>query len=152
MTQDNRSRRWQQAAATFIVIVLLAPPIADLVFAGLVGVFPAFAAADGRVHVPTETGFWVGAFLAMFALPFSYLFGGVQAAIGGAALAAYGWYRGRPPLLLAIGLALAAYGAGDLIGLYDRAQAWKLAFVFINLMPAIVCWFAIRPIWREDAA
>ena len=152
MNGTELSQRRSQALATVIVTTVLAPVTADLLFAGLVGAMPDFAAADGRTHGPTETGFWVAAFLAMFALPFSYVIGGLQAAIGGAGLAAYGWFKGRPPLVLAIGLALAAFLGGEAVGLYDRAPAWRGAFLAMHVIPAVLCWLAIRPMWPAEAA
>lgn len=152
MSMNDPSQRWSRSLATFIITTVMAPVAADLLFAALVGALPDFAAADGRVHGDTETGFWVAAFVAMFALPFAFVIGGLQAAAGGAVLAAYGWFRGRPPLVLAVGLSLIAFLAGEAYGLYDRAPGWRAAFLAMHVIPAVLCWLAIRPMWREAAA
>ncbi len=139
---------WGEAVATFFTCLALGPPIGGIVFT--LGVTFA-ATAEG---VPAGAGLadkmLSALFVGLFAVPFSYILGGVQAAATGLAFAAYGWLRGRPPVWFAIVTALVVYAGASLSGMADNEDI-ALLIVFTHFVPALLCWLIVRTYWRKAA-
>lgn len=91
----------------------------------------------------------VALFVALFAIPFSYLIGAAQALAVGIAFAAYGWLRGQPPLWFAVLVGLIVYGVASAAGF--RASEFWFAFLLINLVPTLLCWALVRLFWTGAA-
>lgn len=141
-----KHRPWGESVATFFTCLALGPPIGGIIFT--LGV--TFSAkTDG---VPAGAGLadkmLSALFVGLFAVPFSYILGGVQAAATGLAFAGYGWLRGRPPLWFAAATALVVYAGAYLSGMANNQDVAAL-FVVTHLVPAFLCWLIVRTYWRK---
>ena len=89
--------------------------------------------------------------VALFAVPFAYILGGLQALFCGLVLAAYGWLKGRPPLWVGLIASLLAFIASysiDIFGTFADSNHIALVLLITHLVPAILCWFIVQTYWR----
>jgi hypothetical protein len=151
MTAEPPRRPWSEAVATFFTTLALGPPIGGLVFTVCVALYPSMGALAGHAVArgDASSALLVMIFVGLFAVPFSYLVGGVQAAVAGLALAAFGWQLGRPPLWFAAVLGLLIY-AGALLSGYNSVQEWFIPFLLIHVIPVLACWSLVRLFWRPQ--
>ena len=152
MSDGALRRPWGPALGTFFFTLILGPPIGGIVFAICVAIVPAMGALAGWAGLegdPSSVALVV-LFVSLFAVPLSYLVGGLQSAVTGLAFAAYGWWCGAPPFWMAIVAGLLAFAGGIAWGLVG-IEAWFAPFLAVHLVPAIACWAVIRLFWPEAA-
>ena len=143
---------WGEAVATFFTCLALGPPIGGLAFSLIISLTSGLggAAEDGHVGSLAEQ-LMTALFVGLFAVPFSYLVGGLQAAATGVSLAAFGWFRGRPPLWFAC-LTIAVIFAGAFFsGLADNREIFA-AMLAVHVVSTLLCWLIIRTYWWERVA
>lgn len=149
MTPQDARKPWAEAVATVFTTLALGPPIGGLVFALCVAFYPAMAvlAGDVAVHGDATPLLMLMFLVGLFAVPFSFFFGGAQAIAAGLAFAAYGWNLGRPPLWFAGVTGLFAYAGARAAGFSQEGQ-WFIPFLLVHLIPAFACWAIVRLFWR----
>ncbi|WP_373506197.1 hypothetical protein [Aestuariivirga sp.] len=142
---------WGEAIATFFTCLALGPPIGGLVFTLALTLNP------GLGGVPHAPGTGIGEalmsalFLGLFAVPFSYLIGGLQAAATGLAFAAYGMARGRPSLRIALLVSAVVFAGAYLAGVADEGEVLPV-MVLVHVVPTLLCWLIIRTYWRTASS
>lgn len=145
-------RPWAEAVSTFLICLALGPPLGGLIFAACTAFFPAFGGlANSGNGWDLSGGLVTTLFLGLFAVPFSYLAGGVQAAATGLLFAAWGWFRGRPSVTVAMLVAAAVFAGSALGGLADEPELLP-AMVLIHAVPTFLCWLIIRNFWHGASA
>ncbi|MBM3520386.1 MAG: hypothetical protein FJX63_06430 [Alphaproteobacteria bacterium] len=152
MSAELPHRPWGPAIATFLLTLLLGPPIGGIIFAICVAILPAMGAIAGDLIDVGDmsSAVAIAAFISLFAIPLSYFVGAAQAAMTGLAYALHGWLLGRPPFWLAVMVGLFVF-VGALISGYSAVGDWYLPFLAIHLVPAIACWAITRLFWPEAA-
>ena len=90
-----------------------------------------------------------------FALPLSYLFGGMQALLTGLAAALWDKWKGRTPVVVPLLVAVVMWlGIGTTV-INDPAgiiTGLSLALLAVHLFSAAACWWLLRKIRKEDGA
>lgn len=145
-----KSRRpWGEALASFIICLALGPPIGGLIFAiGLV-VVPALDTMAGLKHgLDLSGGLYAVLILGLFAMPFSYMVGGIQAGAAGLLFALWGWNRGRPPFVVALVISGLVF-AGALMAGVGEVPEFLPVLAAIHVVPTAICWLVIRNLWPE---
>ncbi len=147
-TRNSKRKPWSEALATFFICLALGPPIGGIVFTFGLLLTPALG---GVPHAPGTgfpellvTGLWLG----LFAVPFSYLVGGLQAGAVGLAFASYGWFTGRLPFWVAVAAGAAVYLAALASG-WSEVEEMAVAMVFVHAVPTLLSWLVVRNLWRE---
>jgi hypothetical protein len=151
-TQAQIRRPWGAAMATVLTFLALGPPIGAMVFVLLISVVPGFA----LMSMPDDKGvadIMAGSFAVMlFALPLSYVLGGVQAGVTGVLLAIYGWTKGRPTLLFALLIGLLVFALSYWMNfgglLSESGYIWQSMFI-TQIAATILCWLIARMYWRS---
>lgn len=148
-TRGRPRRPWGEAVATFLTCLALGPPIGGLVFALAVAFIPAMGAlADTGAGWDVEGGLLVSLFVGLFAMPFSYLTGGLQAGAAGLLFAGWGWLKGRPSFVVALGIATVVF-AGSAVTGFGEDGLMLPVIAAIHIVPTLFCWLIIRTYWRE---
>ena len=139
-------------AKTFLVFVLVGPPVGALTFMG------AFAAA-GMTRAEGATAMdavWIMLFAMIYTVPLSYLIGAIPAAIVGVMIGGWTAWRGGVPYWMALAVGLAAglwlFAAGG--GPFPEPtgdnpeRGWQairlVTLVATCLVPTMVCWALTR--------
>ena len=150
MAQQDQSKPWGAAVATVLTFLALGPLLGAIVLVLLLTAVPGLALPS-----PENTGLGttiaVSLGVALFAVPFAYILGGLQALFCGVVLAAYGWMKGRPPLWIGLISCLLAYAVSysiDIFGTFADTNNIALVMVITHLVPAILCWLLVRTYWR----
>ena len=145
----ERSKPWGSAIGTVMTYLVLGPPLGAMVLILLLTAVPGLALPS-----PENTGLGttvaVSLGIALFAVPFTYILGGLQALFCGVVLAAYGWLKGRPPLwvgLIASLLAFVVSYSVDIFGTFADSNHIVLVMVITHLLPTILCWLIVRTFW-----
>ena len=139
-----------EALLTFFTCLLVGPPIGGLIFALAVAVLPPIASGV-TTAASADDQLATGLFIGLFAVPFSYLVGGLQAAAAGLAFAVYGWFRGRPPLWFAALTAAVIY-AGAWIGGWADVDEIFWIMMLVHVVPVLLCWLIISHLWWRRPA
>ena len=140
---------WGEAVATFFTCLALGPPIGGLIFTLGVSFIPAMGAmAHDGAGWDVEGGLIAAVFVSLFAIPFSYLVGGLQAGATGLLFAAWGWNKGRPSFVVALVIAAIVTAGALMAGLGDDGTFLPV-MVAIHVVPTLLCWLIIRTFWRE---
>jgi uncharacterized membrane protein YccC len=84
---------------------------------------------------------------ALLIMPFSYLSGGLSALVSGIIMAAYGYYRGRPPLVLALVVACAVFAVLQSVQNGQNLTA-AVSLFLSHVIAAVVCWYVFRRFWE----
>jgi hypothetical protein len=139
---------WGEAVATFFTCLALGPPVGGIVLALTVALSPSISG----VPFANGTGFtdqiYTAFFVGLFAIPFSYIIGGLQAAATGLSFSAYGWKRGRPPFWFAVATAAAVFAGATVAGIADSSEL-PVAMTLVHTVPTFLCWLIIRTYWPE---
>jgi hypothetical protein len=123
-------------AKTFLTCVLLGPPVGGIVLSLLLTVIG-----------PEKIGVLQALGAALLIMPFSYLSGGLSALVSGIIMAAYGYYRGRPPLVLALVVACAVFVVLQSVQ-NDQNLSAAVSLFLAHIISAAVCWFVFRRFWE----
>ena len=146
-TTVQNARPWGSAVATFLTCLVLGPPIGGLVFSFAMLLIPDVAG------IPRSQGTGFGDYLLMvvwvslFAVPFSYVIGGLQAAATGFAFGAYGWFKRKLPFWFAVITALCVYLASAIAGFSDGENLLAIMLP-VHIIPAFLCWLIVRTYWK----
>lgn len=137
-------RRFRRFFLLLLYFVAAAPPIGSVIFFTLVAV--------GKIETAADAAYALAApFIGLLFSPFSYLFGALPAAIGGAGVAAWQAFRG-PVSAVAIAILGALLGLGvaavtqGIFGVDFKAVDWPAAIsMFLTAMlPTLICWYPVR--------
>jgi hypothetical protein len=84
----------------------------------------------------------------LVSIPVSYVYGAIPAAIGGALLAAYTYFRGRPPIWVPLAILAIPFLLPFLrVATSDRYDVEVIALLGIAnlglIFAAMVCWFVV---------
>jgi hypothetical protein len=123
------------AAKTFLTCLLLGPPVGGIVMSLL------------SVIGPETIGVLQALGAALLIMPFSYLSGGLSALVSGIIMAAYGYYRGRPPLVLALVVACAVFAVLQSVQNGQNLTA-AVSLFLSHVIAAVVCWYVFRRFWE----
>lgn len=145
---EKEYRPWGECLATFLVFLMVGPPIGGIVFAVSMALLPSWSGVPHAEGSELSGQLSVGLFLGLFAIPFSYLVGGLQAAAMGLGHAVYGWFRGRPPLWLAALLAAVVFAGSLISGMADASELF-FPMLLVHVIPAFLCWLIVRSFWRR---
>lgn len=148
MRQQNP---WGAAVATVLLCAALGPPIGGLVFAGSMALMPSLAGITPNVNDDPGGMLASVLFVGLFAVPFSYLIGGLQAAATGLAFAVYGWVKGRPPLWFAALTGAAVFAAAAASGITSDREI-LVPMILVHALPTLLCWLIVRQFWFERPA
>lgn len=91
----------------------------------------------------------------VFAVPLSYLFGGMQALLTGLAAALWEKWKGRTPVVVPLLTAVVMWLATGTTVINDPAgilTGLSLAMLAVHLLAAAACWWLLRKIRKEDGA
>lgn len=148
--QTERPRPWGSAIATVLTFLILGPPLGAAVLILLLTAVPGLALPSSEfAGLGTTVAVSLGVML--FALPFAYILGGLQALFCGVVLAVYGWLKGRPPLWIGLIASLLAFTVSysvDIFGTFADSNHMALVLVIAHLMPTIFCWLIVKTFWR----
>jgi hypothetical protein len=117
--------------------------VRSILFGPLVGlaVFACYMASMGGATVGRVAP------VVIIGLPFSYLIGGIPAALGGWVLAEYGSRFNRLPAWLPIVLSVPCL---VLTGLTMRDTYFGIGgLLALSIIPALFCWLICRDFWKE---
>ena len=141
---------WSKALATFAVFQFLGPPIAAILFCVGTVIFD-----PSSFYSPTSVGqnFDFVLFVFLTAIPFSFVFGGIQAFMSGVVFAAIGLWERRLPtwVVLVVGslfllLMLKSYSLhGQKIFFGD------VPMYLLHFLPVLACWLISRKFWTATA-
>jgi hypothetical protein len=123
------------AAKTFLTCLLLGPAVGGVVMSLL------------SVFGPEKIGVLQALGAALFIVPFSYLSGGLSALASGVIMGAYGFYRGRPPLILALVVACAVFAVLQSVQ-NDQNLSAAVSLFLAHIIAAVVCWYVFRRFWE----
>lgn len=150
-TQLDQPKPWGSAIGTILTFLVLGPPLGAIVLVLLLAAVPGLAlttAFEGKGIADLLAGS-IGVML--FTLPFSYILGGLQAGFCGLVLATYGWFKGRPPLWIALVASLFAFGVSyfvDIFGTFADSQHITMVMFITHMVPTFLCWLIVRNYWR----
>jgi hypothetical protein len=128
--------RFGAAAKTFFTCLLLGPPVGGIVTSLLLPLI-----GHEKVGVAQALG------AAVLIVLFSYLSGGLSALASGLIMGAYGFYRGRPPLFLALVVACAVFAALQSVQNDQNVNA-AISLFLAHIVAALVCWYVFRRFWE----
>ena len=86
----------------------------------------------------------------VFALPFSYILGGLQAAGCGLTLSVYGWFKGKPAFWVALVAGVVSFllsYAMNFTGTLVNSQYMLVMMLIVHIVPALLCWLIVRTYW-----
>ncbi|WP_428409629.1 hypothetical protein [Hyphococcus sp.] len=134
--------------ATILIYLLLGPPVGGMIFAAFFSVsnvynFLTGSSANQEDLVSGTVGLFV------LAMPFSYMFGGLQAAMTGVIIAICTRNEGR----FGYGLAFLASLVSSLVGavIFGRdAVGFGVILVVVGVLSSLVLRFLFRKVFRED--
>ena len=139
---------WGECLATFFVFLMVGPPIGGIVFALTMALLPSVSGVPFGDGSDTAGQISVGIFIGLFAIPFSYMVGGLQAAAMGLAHAVYGWFRGRQPFWFAAVMAAVVFAGSLISGMADASELF-FPMLLVHVIPALLCWLIARSFWRR---
>lgn len=143
-----RRRPWGEAIATFFTCLALGPPIGGLVFTLALTLYPGLGGVASAPGTGLGEALMSALFLGLFAVPFSYLIGGLQAAVTGLAFAAYGMARGRPSLWVALLVSAVVFAGSTVAGVAEDGNILPV-MALVHIVPTLLCWLIIRTYWRK---
>ena len=91
-----------------------------------------------------------GVFVMLFALPFSYILGGLQSGFCGLALSVYGWFNGKPTFWLALVAAVVSFllsYAMNFTGTLVDSTYMLVMMLIVHIVPTLLCWLIVRTYW-----
>jgi hypothetical protein len=148
----ERRRPWGAAIATVMTFLALGPPLGGLLFSILLIVSPPFF----ETTVPADKGIVDllsgGVLVMLFALPFSYILGGLQAGFCGLVLSVYGWFKGKPAFWAALAASLLSFlmsYAFNFTGTLFDSSYMLLMMLVVHVIPTLLCWLIVRTFWLE---
>ena len=150
MTQLDQPKPWGSAIGTVLTFLVLGPPLGAVVMTLLLTAVPGLA-LPSPAYTGLGTTVAVSLGVMFFAVPFAYILGGLQAGFCGLVLAAYGWFKGRPPLWIALVASLFAFGVSyfvDIFGTFADSQHITMVMFITHMVPTFLCWLIVRNYWR----
>jgi hypothetical protein len=138
-----------RSIATVLTCAVLGPPVGGIVFALAVSLLPWISGVPLTPDKQVDDILGVGLFVALFAVPFSYVFGGIQAICVGLIFAVYGWHRGTPPVWLAVVAGLLLFGLSMIIGV-DHVDRFSWLLLVAHVFAAFVTWSLVRAFWKPS--
>ena len=151
MTQPDRQRPWGSAIGTTFTFLVLGPPLGAIVLVIILMAVPGLALTSVFEGKSPADLLAVSIGVMLFTLPFSYILGGLQAGFCGLVLAAYGWFKHRPPLWIALVASLFAFGVSyfvDIFGTFADSQHIAIVMFITHMVPTFLCWLIVRSYWR----
>ena len=95
-----------------------------------------------------------GVLIMLFALPFSYIVGGLQAGFCGLVLSAYGWFKGKPAFWIALVVGLASFAMSygfDFSGTLVDSTYMIVMMLVVHVLSTLLCWLIVRTYWQVAA-
>jgi hypothetical protein len=143
----RQPRPWGKVLATVLTSLAVGPPVGAVVFTFSIMIYMWFGGkpqADGNGFAETLLGSF---FVLLFAVPFSYVLGGLQAFGTGVVFSVYGWWRGSVPWWLAVVAGVVMFGGMLLVGGIEDLDTYPL-FLATHLAASLMCWLIVRNFWR----
>ena len=142
--EPGTARRFKRFFLLLLFFVVVGPPVGSVVLFTLIAI--------AKIQTPADAAYaLLSPFVGLLFSPFSYFYGAVPAALGGAVVA--GWQAFRGPVsvmwIVALGsvLGLAVVGVAQVIA--DPAfegMDWRGAgsMFLTTALPALICWYLMR--------
>ena len=141
-------RTFSSAVLTVLCFLVLMPPFGLLTALVLETVLPDFA--ELPFFMPPGMGLQnpLTILLSLTALIIFYVAMAVQSLLCGLAVAAFGWLRGVPSLVLVIVVAAVTFAIANML-LWRELPDTIPTMLAVHVVPAILCWFITRRLWQE---
>jgi hypothetical protein len=144
-----RPDRWRHFVGIVLIFGLAGPPIglALMTVGAIVKVLvgphgPHFDPLGLFKNLPEFMQFLI------FAVPLSYIVGGVQAFAAGILVAAYGWLIGKPHYWVAALAGLASFGIMPILWPQDTTAGY-VSMAAVHIGAALICWHIAKRFWIE---
>ena len=125
------------ALGTILVCLLMGPLVANIVTMIMLALF-------GMKFVVAIVDFFVF-------FPNYYSYAGLSSFVFGAVMAAYGWFKGRPPILFALVVASSLFVIKGYYAQNESFTTLTKPMFFVCMAAASACWFAFRKFWHKAA-
>ena len=149
--QSESSRPWGSSIATILTFLALGPPLGAIVLVLLLTLMPGLAMTSSFAD-KGAADMLAGSFgMMLFALPFSYIVGGLQAGFCGLVVAIFGCIKGKPPLWIALAasaIAFLVFFGFDVFGTLSDTKSIIFIMLIVHLVPTTLCWLIVRTYWR----
>jgi hypothetical protein len=141
----------KEALATFSIFQFLGPPLGAFVFCVAIPLVD----EQSDIYARSEDGsiFDFISFLLMLAVPFSFVFGGIQAFVVGGVFAAVGLWKKRLPIWVFLVICgLFTLPAANLFLQHgQKIILGDMVVTLAHIIPAFICWLLSSRVWSGVA-